>query len=163
MHDENVILNAESKPKGNRNQSNQDRDQEDDVPVDGPKCDAHNTSLETQRSFDAKEHESSEGRRDDCDRLVLCMDLGKVLAKVCIRFNERPGEVNACADHPNDVQQQCQCVDNEYDGSALVSLGEQKENDEKHDRGSYLSSVRDADLIVVEDEGVKLWNGNVEW
>ena len=162
MHDEDIIFNAESEPKGDRNQSNQDRDREDDVPVDGAKCDAHNTSLETQRSFDAKEHESSEGRRDNCDRLIRCMNLGKVLAEVGICLNERPGEVNACADHPNDVQQQRQCIDNEYDGGALVSLGEQKENDEKHDGGSYLSSVRDADLIIVEDEGVKLGNGNVE-
>ena len=125
--------------------------------------DAHDTSLETQRSFDAKEHESSEGRSDDCDRLILCMNLRKVLAEVGIRFDERPGKVNACADHPNNVQHQCQCIDNEYERSALVSFGEQEENDEKHDRGSYFSTVRDADLIVVEDEGVKIGNGNVEW
>ena len=163
MHDEDIILNTKSKPKGNCNQSNQDRDEEDDIPVDGQKCNAHYTSLETQRSFDAKEHKSSEGRRDDCDRLIPCVNLGKVLAEVGICFNERSGEVYACADHPNDVQQQCQRIDNEYDGGALVSLGEQEENDEKHDGCSYLSSVRDADLIVVEDEGVKLGNGNVEW
>ena len=104
MHDEDIIFNAESESKGDRNQSNQDRDQEDDVPVHGAKCDAHNTSLETKRSFDAKEHESSEGGGDNCDRLIRCMNLGKVLAEVGICFNERPGEVNACADHPNDVQ-----------------------------------------------------------
>ena len=163
MHDEDIILNAESKPKANRNQSNQDRDQEDGVPIDRAKCNAHNTSLETQRSFDEEEHKSSESRRDDRHCLIFCMDMGKVLAEVGVCFNEWPGEVNACADHPNDIQQQCQCIDDEYDGSALVSLGEQEENDKKHDGGSYLGSVGNTDLVVVEDEGVKLRNGNVEW
>lgn len=99
------------------------------------KCEAHDASLEAKRGVDTHQNQECKDRGIDRLSIIPSMNPCIVLAKVGIGFHPRASKVEAEHHGANNVECQCQRIDDEDCTGALVSLGQKEKNDKKHDRG----------------------------